>query len=156
MVAAEHYVERLAVVEANVTDLRGHLNTFAVGIEVTRRKSLELIGEMATEIEKKSELAHAKAHALCELGNRTISALAGRVDTLEAKGAAEQYGYPYNQKSLVPAKAMVPSKLAKVEEWKEELESGLGGLCGGEHDPLERSSSTGNGGGRRLPRSMVC
>ena len=118
MAAAEHYAERLAAVEANVTDLRGHLNTFAADIEATRRKSLVLIGEKATEIETNSEIAHAKAHELYELANRTSSALAGRVDTLEAKGAAEQYGNPYNQKSLVPAKAMVPTKLAKVDEWK--------------------------------------
>ena len=84
--AAEHAAERLAAVEANITDLRSQLNAFAADLEVTRRRSLELIGEKATEIEKNSELAHAKVHELYELANRTISALTGRVDTLEAKG----------------------------------------------------------------------
>ena len=79
---------------------------------------MELIGEKASEIEKSSELAHAKVHELYEIANRTISSLAGRVDALEARGAEGQYVYPYNPKSLVPAKAMVPSKLAKLEEWK--------------------------------------
>jgi hypothetical protein len=55
---------------------------------------------------------------LYELTNRTISALTGRVDTLEAKGTSEQYGQLYSSKSLVPAKAMVPSKLSKLEDWK--------------------------------------
>ena len=116
--AAEHHAERLAAVEANVTDLRGQLNTFAADIEVTRRGSMELIGEKAAEIEETSRLAHAKTHELYELANRAISSLAGRVDTLEAKSTSEQYGYPHSPKSLVPAKAMVPNKLAKVEEWK--------------------------------------
>ena len=44
--------------------------------------------------------------------------MVGCVDALEASGAERQFGYPNGPKSLVPAKAMIPSKLAKLEEWK--------------------------------------
>ena len=97
--------ERLAAVEANVTDLRGTLDKYAVDIETTRLRSMELITEKTSEIEKSSELAHAKVHELYEIANRAIS-------------GDGQYGQPYSPKSLLPAKAMVPAKLAKLEEWK--------------------------------------
>ena len=118
MAAAEHYAERLAAVEANITDLRGHLDKYVVDIETTRVRSMELIGEKASEIEKSSELAHAKVRELYEIANRAIGILTGRVDTLEARGGDAQFGQTNSPKSLVPAKAMVPAKLAKLEEWK--------------------------------------
>lgn len=113
--AAEHQAERLVAVEANITDLRGHLDKFAVDIEVARQRSMELIGEKASEIEKSAELAHAKVHELYDIANRTISSLTGRVDALEARGFEGQFGYPNNPRSLVLAKAWF---LQSSPNWK--------------------------------------
>ena len=110
--------ERMAALEANVIDLRSHLDRYAVDIETTRRGSMRLISERTAELEKNAELAHAKIHELYEVANASIGLLTGRVGVLEAKDSEGQFGYPGSSKSLVPAKHMVPSKLSKVEEWK--------------------------------------
>ena len=120
--AAEHQAERLAAVEANVTDLRGNLDKFALDIELTRQKSMDLIGEKAFQIEDSAKLANAKVQELYEIANRAISHLTGRVATLEANSAERQFGQPNSPKSLVPAKAMIPSsspslKTGSAGEW---------------------------------------
>ena len=98
----------MAALEANMIDLRGHLNQYAVDIETTRQGSMKLISDRAAELEKNAELAHAKIQKLYEVANATISSLTGRVGVLETKDSEAQFGYPGGSKSLVPAKHMVP------------------------------------------------
>ena len=112
--------EKVAELETNLLNLRKELNAYAADIETTRRRSMELIEEKTMETQRASELANAKVHELYEIANSTIGVLAGRVQDLENASNRDdrQFGHPDSQKSLVPAKQMVPSKLSKVEEWK--------------------------------------
>ena len=64
--------ERIAALEANTIDLRGTLDQYAIDIETTRQRSMELIGEKTAEIERSSGLAHAKVHELYEIANNAI------------------------------------------------------------------------------------
>ena len=66
-----------------MSQLRSSLNDFASENEQTRQRSMMLIEEKASEIERNSSLAHAKINELHDVANRTISSLTGRVDALK-------------------------------------------------------------------------
>ena len=82
--------DKVAVLEKNLTGLRGTLDPCAGDFEVTRQQSMRLLEEKAMEMENNSNLAHAKVHELHGVSNKTIAYLASRVCALEVKEAEER------------------------------------------------------------------